>query len=212
MAYSPIDLDAYKKGWSYKIANIVSNILNPSVVSMFGIFMMASVLGTATAWRWAVLFVIFAVLAPSLYVYYLLKKGRIENFHIPNRENRTRPYMVIIGSNLLIVIIMLISHAPFLLTAFAIMGVLQSSLLFLINNHWKISGHATAISGLSTFMVASLGWSMSPVLVMVPLVAWARIRTRSHSFWQTVAGVVTGTLFILLTWFVLTNTFRPEFQ
>ena len=210
MAYSPIDLDAYKKGWSYWVASLVSNVLNPPLVSMLGIFLMASVLGTATAWRWAILFVIVAVFAPSLYVFWLLKRGRIENFHIPNRENRTRPYMVIIGSNLLIVFIMLISSAPFLLLAFAIMGVLQSTLLFLINNHWKISGHATAISGLSTFMVASLGWSMSPILMMVPLVAWARIRTRSHSFWQTVAGVLTGTFFILITWYVLTITFRPE--
>ncbi|MCB2179840.1 hypothetical protein KQH54_01815 [bacterium] len=211
MAYSPIDLNSYKKGWSYTIANLVSNVLNPPVVSMLGIFLMASVLGTANAWRWAILFVLLAVITPSLYVYWLLKKGRIENFHIPNRENRTRPYMVIIGTNLLIVLLMVILKAPFLLLAFAIMGVLQSTLLFLINNHWKISGHATAITGLSTFMVASLGWSMSPVLVMVPLVAWARIRTRSHSFWQTVAGVITGASFILLTWVFLSKTLRPEY-
>ena len=108
MAYSPIDFEAYKKGWSYTIANIVSNVLNPPVVSMLGIFLMASVLGTADAWRWAILFVVLAVITPSLYVYWLLKRGMIENFHIPNRENRTRPYMVIIGTNLLIVILMMI--------------------------------------------------------------------------------------------------------
>lgn len=211
MAYPPIDLESYKKGWSYTVANLVSNVLNPPLVSMLGIFLMASVLGTSVAWRWAILFVVLAVITPSLYVYLLLKRGKIENFHIPNRENRTGPYMVIIGSNLLVVLIMVLSKAPFLLLAFGIMGVLQSTLLFLINNYWKISGHATAISGLSTFMVAALGWSMSPVLMMVPLVAWARIRTKSHSFWQTVAGVLTGTVFILVTWIFLSETLRPEY-
>jgi len=80
-----------------------------------------------------------------------------------------------------------------------------------VNKYWKISGHTTAISGLSVFIVASLGWSMSPVLMMVPLVAWARIRTRSHSFWQTMAGILTGTLFILTTWYFLTLVLRPDY-
>ncbi|MGD2026901.1 MAG: hypothetical protein PVI99_03715, partial [Anaerolineales bacterium] len=176
-----------------------------------GIFLMASFLGTPDAWRWAILFVILAVFAPTLYVYWLLKRGKIETFHIPNRENRTRPYLMIIGSNVMIVLIMLWLRAPFLLLAFGVMGVMQSTLLFLINNYWKISGHTTAISGLSVFMVAALGWSMSPVLVMVPLVAWARVRTRSHSLWQTVAGVLTGTFFILTTWFLLMTFVKPEF-
>ncbi|MEJ2758355.1 MAG: hypothetical protein P8046_07735 [Anaerolineales bacterium] len=210
MTYSPVELENYKKGWSYTVANVVSNVLNPPLVSVLGIFLMAAVLGTPDAWRWAILFVILAVIAPSLYVYSLLKRGKIETFHIPNRENRKRPYLVIIACNIAIVILMIISKAPFLLLAFGIMGMLQSTLLFVITTHWKISGHATAISGLSVFMVAAMGWSMSPVLVMVPLVAWARIRTKSHSFWQTVAGVLTGTLFILGTWLLLASTLRPE--
>ena len=210
MSNQPVEMKNNKQGWSYTVANLVSNVLNPPLVSVFGIFLMASFLGTPDAWRWAILFVILAVFAPTLYVYWLLKRGKIETFHIPNRENRTRPYLMIIGSNVAIVLIMLWLRAPFLLLAFGVMGVMQSTLLFLINNYWKISGHTTAISGLSVFMVAALGWSMSPVLVIVPLVAWARVRTRSHSLWQTVAGVLTGTFFILTTWFLLTTFVKPE--
>ena len=138
MAYSTIELENYKKGWSYRVANAISNVLNPSIVSVVGIFFMASVLGTAEAWRWAILFVVLAVITPTLYVVYLLKRGKIENFHIPNRENRKRPYMVIIGCNVAIVVLMIVSQAPFLLLAFGIMGVLQSTLLFLINTHWRL--------------------------------------------------------------------------
>lgn len=210
MSYQPTNVNRNRQGWSYTVANLVSNVLNPPLVSVFGIFLMASFLGTPDAWRWAILFVILAVFAPTIYVYWLLKRGKIENFHIPNRENRTGPYLMIIGSNVVIVIVMVLLDAPFLLLAFGVMGVMQSTLLFLINKYWKISGHTTAISGLSVFMVAALGWSMSPVLVMVPLVAWARVRTQSHSLWQTVAGVLTGTFFILTTWLLLTSFMRPE--
>ena len=171
---------------------------------------MASVLGTADAWRYAVLFVILVVAIPTSYVVWLLRRGKIETFHIPNRENRKGVYLVIIGSNILGGLVMIALKAPFLLLAFGIMGVMQSTLLFLVNIYWKISGHTTAISGLSVFIVAALGWSMSPVLMIVPLVAWARIKTKSHSFWQTVAGVLTGSTFILLTWMLLSSLLRPE--
>ncbi len=191
------------RSWDYRLAHWVSNILNPPLVAAFGIFAMASVLNTAEAWRWAVIFVFLVVAVPTLYVVWLLKRGKIETFHIPKRESRVKPYLVIIASNLLGALLMLIAKAPFLLIAFAVVGVVQSTLLFLVNMYWKISGHTTAISGLSVFMVAALGWSMSPVLIMVPLVAWARIRTHSHSFWQTFAGVLTGTFFILVAWYIL---------
>ncbi len=199
-----------RKGWDYTLARWVSNLLNPPLVAALGILFMASVLGNKSAWQWAVIFVFIADILPTLFVVWLLIRGRIDNFHIPNREDRTVPYMVIIGCNLLAVVIMFMADAPFLLTAFGVIGVAQSTLLFFVNRYWKISGHTTAISGLSVFIVAALGWSMSPVLVMVPLVAWARIRTYSHTFWQTVAGILTGTVFILITWYIFVSVFSPE--
>ena len=208
--YSPTEIEPQEQGWSFTVANWVTNVLNPPLISVLGIFLMASVLGTADAWRYAVLFVVLVVIVPTSYVYWLLRRGKIETFHIPNRENRKGVYLVIIGSNILGVLVMLALDAPFLLLAFGIMGVMQSTLLFLVNIYWKISGHTTAISGLSVFIVAALGWSMSPVLMIVPLVAWARIKTKSHSFWQTVAGVMTGSFFILLTWMLLSSLLKPE--
>ncbi len=206
---SAINLNQNLWRWDYKAARLVSNIISPPLVSVLGILLMANFIGTREAWQWAWIFVALVVLVPTLYVVLLLKQGKIENFHIPNRENRKKPYLVIIGSNLLGVILMALMGAPFLLVAFGVMGVTQSTLLFLINMYWKISGHATAISGLSVFIVAALGWSLAPVLVMVPLVAWARIRTYSHTFWQTIAGILTGSTFILTTWFVLNAVWRP---
>jgi len=209
MSSTQMDLKQNQTGWDYKAARLVSNLISPPLVSVLGILLMVNFIGTPEAWRWAWVFVSLVVLLPTLYVVLLLKQGKIENFHMPNRENRNKPYLVIIGSNLLGAVLMAILDAPFLLLAFAVMGVTQSTLLFLINMYWKISGHATAISGLSVFIVAALGWSLAPVLVMVPLVAWARIRTYSHTFWQTIAGILTGTTFILATWFLLNAVWRP---
>jgi hypothetical protein len=195
-----------KNGWDFNIARLISNVLNPPLVAAGGIFLMAAYLGTAIAWKWAVVFILIVDAIPTLYVVWLLKRGEIEHFHIPNREKRHKPYLVIIGSNILGVIVMVFGKAPFLLIAFGLIGIAQSMLLFLINRYWKISGHTTAITGLSVFMVASVGWEVAYILITIPLVVWARVRTESHSFWQTVAGALTGTAFILTTWYLIKAT------
>jgi hypothetical protein len=197
--------------WDLRAAHWVSNVLNPPLMSVLGLVLMASFLGTRDAWLWAGMFIVLVVVVPTAYVGMLLRRGKIETFHIPRREDRKRPYQVIILCNMLGVALMVLFHAPFLLVAFGVMGVMQSTLLYVINSRWKISGHTTAISGLSVFMVAAMGWSLAPVLVTVPLVAWARVRTRSHSLWQAVAGILTGTSFILVTWYFLMTVLRPEF-
>lgn len=194
------------RGLVYAFARLVSNVLNPPLVAAGGIFLMAAYLGSSDAWKWAAIFVLIVVAIPTSYVVWLLKRGEIETFHIPNREKRHKPYMVIIGSNILGVIVLIIGQAPFWLIAFGLIGIVQSTLLFLINRYWKISGHTTAISGLSVFLVAAVGWEVAYILIAIPLVAWARIRTQSHSFTQTVAGVLTGTAFILTTWYIIKIT------
>jgi hypothetical protein len=194
-----------KSGWDFPIASFVSNVLNPPLVAAGGIFLMAAFIGNG-AWAWAAIFVLIVVAIPTLYVVWLLKRGEIDSFHIPNREKRHKPYLVIIASNILGVIVLIIGEAPFLLIAFGMIGIVQSTLLFLINRFWKISGHTTAISGLSVFLVAAVGWEVAYVLVAIPLVAWARVRTKSHSLPQTMAGVLTGTTFILTTWYLIKLT------
>jgi membrane-associated phospholipid phosphatase len=195
-----------KRGWDYALAHFISNVLNPPLVAAGGIFLMAAFVREEHAWLWALIFVLIVVAIPTLYVVWLLKRGEIDSFHIPNREKRHKPYIVIIASNILGVIVLILGKAPFLLIAFGLIGIVQSALLFLINRYWKISGHTTAISGLSVFLVAAVGWEVAYILIAIPLVAWARIRTKSHSFSQTVAGVLTGTAFILTTWYLIRVT------
>ena len=88
--------------------------------------------------------------------------------------------------------------APIQLTAFAFIGIFLTTLLLLITAFWKISIHTTAISALSVFLVATFGWQVSIALLMVPLVAWARLRTNSHTLRQTIGGTLVGAAFMLV--------------
>jgi len=69
----------------------------------------------------------------------------------------------------------------------------------LITMYWKISGHGAAIASLTVFICGLYGSLAAPVLLAIPLVAWARVRLHRHTLAQTVAGSLVGILFALAT-------------
>lgn len=59
---------------------------------------------------------------------------------------------------------------------------------FLISLIWKMSGHAGGIALTSGLIVFWYGWAWWPVLLLVPLMGWARVVTKDHTIGQVVAG------------------------
>lgn len=72
--------------------------------------------------------------------------------------------------------------------------------MMLISLKWKISIHASGISGPFTFLVYVLGTVFLPLYLLILPVGWARIELRAHSLSQVLAGFL---LTILLTWLQL---------
>jgi membrane-associated phospholipid phosphatase len=67
-------------------------------------------------------------------------------------------------------------------------------ILLLVTLRWKISGHTTAMSSLAMLCWLLIGPAAAPMMLSVPLVAWARVRLRRHTLAQTLAGAALGTL------------------
>ena len=42
------------------------------------------------------------------------------------------------------------------------------------------------------FLIYWYGWMAAPILILLPLVAWARVSAKGHSPWQTVVGACLG--------------------
>jgi membrane-associated phospholipid phosphatase len=62
----------------------------------------------------------------------------------------------------------------------------------LITLRWKISQHVSSIAVCATVATAVLGVSAAPTLLLIPLVAWARVKVGAHTVLQTVAGATVG--------------------
>jgi membrane-associated phospholipid phosphatase len=193
---SSASINENTKTWDLKLAKFITNLISPPLVSVLGLFALAASIGGKSVWYWTFFFVFVLIVLPTSYTVWLYKTGRVTAIFLPVRENRVKVIYSMILFNAIGLIGMLVGKAPFVLTAFAVVGILQSTIILLITKYWKISAHTTGISGLAVFLTGIFGWSGAPVLLIIPLVSWARIRLDSHSFWQVAGGVILGTVFI----------------
>jgi hypothetical protein len=132
--------------WDFKAAKIVSSVFSPpAVISVTVIF-----IGIAmNAWKWSLAYLISVILVPTIYVFWLLRTNRITNFHMYDRVERFKPMVLTTIMTIIAWTGFKLLSAPAEMTLFAFVGIFQVVLLLLINLFWKISIHATAISGLS---------------------------------------------------------------
>ena len=77
-------------------------------------------------------------------------------------------------------------------------AILQILLVLVITLRWKISGHCTSAAGLAFLTVALYGENVIPLTLIVPIIAWSRIRLRRHTIPQTLAGSFLGAATVII--------------
>lgn len=181
---------------SYKIAKLVSAAFSPPLLIMIGLVLLAANLATPQAWLWTTFYILLVVVPPCVYIMNQVREGNITDFHMKIREQRTKPLLLSLVCSIMAFTIMYVSLAPKMFLVFGAAGILQMALIFCVTLKWKISGHSTATAGFAVFLVVLFGQWAAPVLLTIPLVAWARIRLNRHEFLQTVVGSISGMLFV----------------
>jgi membrane-associated phospholipid phosphatase len=184
-----------------KFAKILSYIFDGTLISipMLVIICLTTVDNTTKALGWAFLCLIFAMLIPSLYIHMLFRNKVINDLHIPDKEDRIKPLIIAIISNITGFSILYILKAPLFLKAMSLITIILIVILGIITYFWKVSMHAAWI----TFMVVTFnvlfGKLMLFLLPLIPVVGWARVRIKRH----TVNQVVSGFIISLVTSFIV---------
>jgi membrane-associated phospholipid phosphatase len=174
------------------IARAVSDILSPAALSVPCMLLGVLASDVPGTYRFALLYFLVAIPLPVAYVLWLVKSGRVTDFHLPNRRDRTGPFLVSIAAALGAAALLYKFGAPAIFLAPVVMGLLQTAALFLITLAWQISIHTATTTALVTFAVLALGSSASILAFLVPLVMWARIYLGRHTPAQAVAGSLLG--------------------
>ncbi|MDD5397905.1 MAG: hypothetical protein PHU70_02375 [Dehalococcoidia bacterium] len=180
-----------KKNTKKVIGEILSQLLNVPVLSgALVTFLFFSIPisepNRLTGYAWTMLFLCVIPLC-SLFFYMPVKK---EEKQVTVRRQRIASFIIMLISYPIGWLFLALTAAPHIFKAvaatytFVTLGLIIFNLLL----RYKASGHAAGVSGPVTVMIYIYGIIATPLLVLLPLITWARLATEGHNFWQTVVG------------------------
>jgi membrane-associated phospholipid phosphatase len=182
------------------IARWVSHVISPHIVGIVFIAVLAMQY-SADPWEtlgWLGLLLPLVVVPPFFYVLWLVHKGMLEDIYMPRRETRTRPLSVMMLWLLVCLGLAQYWQAPAVVEALLMISLVMMGVLTIVTLFWKISFHGATISAAATVAVMMAGsWSW-PIILLVPLVGWSRIRLLRHTPRQVVYGSLVGALMALI--------------
>jgi hypothetical protein len=168
------DAEFYRRAVA-RLARTISILLSPPLLSLASLAMIAATLNTTEGWRWAGLEMGLSVIVPSLFVGWLVCTGRVADFDLQVRAQRTGPYIVTLLCLSCGWLVARAAGAPDVLSLFTGAVFVQMALLMAITLVWKISLHSAAIAGLVTLVWIFHGSVALLALPLAPLVIWSRL-------------------------------------
>lgn len=203
---------------------VISYVVNPLVLPplVYGLMLHHVGAPAADVARGAGIGAFFFALVPLVHVGWMRAWGIIESLEIRDRSKRTAPFLVSLGAGFaaFAIVLALDITGRRLLAALVGCHVLNTTLLFLITTQWKISVHCSSVAGAvgtlafaryhvpgGLFGTTDIGGAILGVgAVLVPLLLWARVRSRAHTIAQAIAGSALGLAAPYVELFVLSVT------
>jgi membrane-associated phospholipid phosphatase len=146
----------------------------------------------AMVWLLAILFTGVIQIA---YVLHLKHNNKVAAYDVPDRLQRTKPYLLSIALSLTGLAVLAWMHASPWVLALTWCFAINTALLTAINRYWKISAHMMGLTGPLVFLMPLAGAWILLALPLLVLLGWARIRLRAHTPGQVLAGAAAGIVF-----------------
>lgn len=185
------------------LGEILSQLLNVPVMSgilltFFFFYLPNNVPNLLSGYLWGMLFMCLVPLC-SLFFYI---PGKTRDPEKIIRRQRYASFVFMIISYPIGALVLHLIGAPKIFRSTALIYTLVTLGLIVFNLfiRFKASGHAAGVAGPVFSMVYLFGWVSAPLLLLLPLVTWARVSAKGHNIWQTVVG---GCLSLMITICVL---------
>ncbi len=167
-----------------RAAAIISRVFEPALTLSMAFIVYAAHAGIA-AGRIALWAAVIIFPPMTLRIWAHQAKGLDWDIH--ERKKRVVPLLILLFL-LAFDLVLFWLFEPRLLGALALFF-LWTTGFFIITKYWtKISGHTSANALASGMVVRIFGWRFWPVLLIVPLVAWARVIRKDHTVGHVVLG------------------------
>jgi len=181
-----------------KIAEIISAFLNAPLVALYIFMFLIFSLRPPASSLFLAISSFFGSIFPITVILYMAKKGVISDVYASERRTRTKPFISALASYLLGIVALILFQAPQILVSLMVCYFVNSFVMMMISQFWKISIHASGITGPATFLVHQLGTGMLPFFMLIFPVGWARIKLGAHNLKQVVAGALLAIVLTLI--------------
>ena len=188
------------------LATIISRVFEPYIVvlALAVIGAMHAGLQGGTLATYLLFFILGIMLPIFVFRVWLVKKKGL-TWDIHERKKRIKPLLALIAFVLLDYVLIAQWHNTVLSQLFLIFLVWVIG-FFVVTLFWKISGHAGTIALATGLIISWFGWGWWPVILTVPLVAWARVVRRDHTILQVIAGALySWVLLVVFDYWIITS-------
>jgi membrane-associated phospholipid phosphatase len=172
------------------IARIVSILLHPLPAAAYLLLVLIA-LDATSFWvgvGWAMLTLALSIGGPAAELWLSVRARRVDDFHVALRGQRPRVLAVSLGFTALTFAAVLVGQGPRSVLVALAVGFVDGLVLTLITLNWKISLHVAGMTGATAVLWWRLGPWAAVVILVVLLVAWARLTLRRHTPAQVAAG------------------------
>ncbi|MEX0647504.1 MAG: hypothetical protein WEA56_10190 [Balneolaceae bacterium] len=199
------------------VARLASDLANPLIIPpvVFGVMGYSQHLMNSETVLLITLSAFFFTIIPAVTALTLAHYRSFRSLDFPERKSRTRLYgftiLSFIAGSIFIAVLFNESLIRLLTLIFSINLVCG----FIINFKWKISAHCAALASGGIFLLLvgftgssgnfpSIATGFFLLLMVLPLVLWARYQIGIHSVSELAGGTVLGfllTIFVFTLWF-----------
>ena len=183
---TPSDVKTFRT----QVARYISIILSPVTISLPAIFLVALYQREPSSMFFAAIAVLFLSIGPMLYILAGVSLGKFSDIDVSIRSQRLGPFLFGSTSSLIGFFILLFNNAPKNLETVLLTASTVGLILMIITFWWKISMHASGISGTVTFLTILYGKYVLPAFLLVFLVGWSRVVLKRHTVAQVTAGAI----------------------
>ena len=178
---------------SKKIAQFISTVLNPVflLIPVPYILVLRTTGNFYTAIYWTLFSLVF-ILIIGVFILIGIRMGYFSDLDISRKAQRPMLFSFAVLLSSIYVFLLYSLNAPKVLFI-AIFGLFAGLLTIeIVNKFTKASIHVATVSAFAASLFLVYGGVFALSFFIIPLVAWARIRTHNHTKSQAVIGALIG--------------------
>lgn len=181
-------------------ANTLTWITHPILLTIPGIYLITfySTGKIETALFWTIVSLIFSAIVCS-FVLVGVKMKFFNNIDVSNRKQRVILYPFATAVVITFALLIYILKGPQNLILGTILFIVALIILDIINRKIKASIHVASVSAFITGLTYLFGGWIFLSILLIPLVAWARVIEKKHTPRETVVGACCGIILTILS-------------